>query len=69
MSGNLETAKDLGQGVYTQAEINNKPSGFKNLIINGGLVAYLFDYKKADKEGRATIFKVNVTKVEDIQWQ
>lgn len=34
--GNIEQALDLGQGVYTQAEVNNKPSGFKNLIINGG---------------------------------
>ncbi len=34
---------------------------FKDVFLGlvGGLVAYLFDYKKADKEGRATIFKVS----------
>ena len=34
---------------------------FKDVFLGlvGGLVAYLFDYKKADKEGRAAIFKVS----------
>ena len=34
---------------------------FKDVFLGlvGGLVAYLFDYKKADKEGRASIFKVS----------
>jgi hypothetical protein len=33
---NLENAIDLGQGIYDKSEIDNKPTGFKNLIINGG---------------------------------
>ena len=34
---------------------------FKDVLLGllGGLIAYLFDYKKADKEGRAAIFKVS----------
>lgn len=45
--GNLENARDLGQGVYTQAEVDSRDTaatynavqenrGFKNYIINGG---------------------------------
>jgi len=54
--GNIESARDLGQGVYTKAESNALSRGFKNYIINGGFdVSQRGDYTTATSISANTV--------------